>query len=46
MLGLGSSGTNGKLGAGAVVVTGVADDAVVVMHKPRILVGGRDVTAE
>ena len=29
-----------------VVVPDVPDDAVVVMHKPRILVGGRDVTAE
>ena len=35
-----------QIGAGAVVVTDVPDDAVVVMHKPRILVGGRDVTAE
>ena len=39
-------GNNVKIGAGAVVVTDVPDDAVVVMHKPRILVGGRDVTAE
>lgn len=39
-------GNNVKIGAGAVVVTDVPDDAVFVMHKPRILVGGRDVTAE
>ena len=39
-------GNNVKIGADAVVVTDVPDDAVVVMHKPRILVGGRDVTAE
>ena len=39
-------GNNVKIGAGAVVVTDVPDDVVVVMHKPRILVGGRDVTAE
>lgn len=37
-------GNGAKIGAGCVVVTDVPDDAVVVMHKPRILVSGKEVS--
>lgn len=31
-------GNNVKIGAGCIVVTDIPDNAVVVMHKPRIII--------